>query len=227
MGFNNVANFNRRFLEIKGATPSEFRRQAERRFGMTDGQVSGNCTQMRHSPTSGPSHAIAYNRCVSKRLKTEEFMQQKDHWEHIYSTKPTTGVSWFQEHALQSLKLIESSAAPASGAIIDVGGGASTLVDDLLAKGYSDLTVLDLSSAALGAARNRLGPEATRVHWLEGDVTSIALPVSHYDVWHDRAVFHFLTSDEQRQAYVQAVLHAVMIVSTFAEDGPYSAVDYQ
>lgn len=152
-------------------------------------------------------------------------MQQKDHWEHVYSTKPTTGVSWFQEHAEQSLRLIENTGAPSSSAIIDVGGGASTLVDDLMAKGYSSLAVLDLSSAALKAAQSRLGAAANRVQWVEGDITSIQLPRHAYEVWHDRAVFHFLTTPEQRHSYVQAVLRAVkpgghVIVSTFAEDGP-------
>jgi len=149
----------------------------------------------------------------------------KDHWEQIYATKPATGVSWFQEHAVRSLGLIESTDEPTSAAIIDVGGGASTLVDDLLAAGYSKLTVLDLSLAALQATQSRLGPAAARVEWLEGDITSIQLPAHAFDIWHDRAVFHFLTTAEQRQAYVRKVLTAVkpgghIIVSTFAEDGP-------
>ena len=152
-------------------------------------------------------------------------MQQKDHWENVYSNKPTTDVSWFQEHAEQSLRLIADTGVPLSASIIDVGGGASTLVDDLLAKGYTSLSVLDISSAALDAARARLGAQAAGVQWLEGDITKIQLPSHTYDVWHDRAVFHFLTSPEQRQAYVQLVLHAVkpgghVIISTFAEDGP-------
>ncbi len=152
-------------------------------------------------------------------------MQHKDHWEQVYSTKPTTGVSWFQEHATQSLRLISDASIPLSASILDVGGGASTLVDDLLAKGYQSLTVLDISSAALKAAQTRLGDNAKKIEWLVGDITSIELPDHAYDVWHDRAVFHFLTSPEQRQAYVDRVLRAVkpgghIIVSTFAEDGP-------
>lgn len=152
-------------------------------------------------------------------------MQQKDHWEHVYATKPTTSVSWFQEHAEQSLRLIAGTGVPTSAAVIDVGGGASTLVDDLLAQGYSALSVLDISAAALTAAQNRLGAAANRVRWLEGDITAVELPIHAYDVWHDRAVFHFLTTPEQRQAYVRAVLRSVkpgghVIVSTFAEDGP-------
>lgn len=152
-------------------------------------------------------------------------MQSKEHWETVYATKPVTGVSWFQEHARQSLRLIQQSGASRDAGIIDVGGGASTLVDDLLAAGYTNLSVLDLSSAALNATKMRLGEHAQRVKWLVGDITQVQLPANAYDVWHDRAVFHFLTSPEQREAYVRAVLRAVkpgghVIVATFAEDGP-------
>ena len=152
-------------------------------------------------------------------------MQPKDHWEHIYSTKPTDGVSWYQDHAGQSLRLIRGTGVPLSASIIDVGGGASKLVDDLLAAGYTALTVLDLSAAALAAARRRLGAAAAAVQWREANITDAELPVHAYDVWHDRAVFHFLTSAAERQAYVDAVLRAVkpggyVIVATFAEDGP-------
>ncbi len=152
-------------------------------------------------------------------------MQRKDHWENVYETKPTTGVSWFQEHAAQSLRLIEATGLPKSASIIDVGGGASTLVDDLLAQGYSALSVLDISAKALEAAQARLGASAARVSWLVGDITEMELPAQAYDLWHDRAVFHFLTAPEQREAYVRNVLRAVkpgghVIVATFAEDGP-------
>jgi SAM-dependent methyltransferase len=152
-------------------------------------------------------------------------MQPKDHWEQVYSTKATDGVSWFQEHAEQSLQLIRGTGVPCSASVIDVGGGASTLVDDLLHQGYLAPTVLDLSAAALSAAQARLGARAAEVSWLVGDITRIGLPVHAYDVWHDRAVFHFLTTPAQREAYVQAVLCSVkpgghVIVATFAEDGP-------
>ena len=152
-------------------------------------------------------------------------MPGKDHWEQVYSSKPIDGVSWYQEHAEQSLRLIAATGVPLSAAVIDVGGGASTLVDDLVAHGYSSISVLDISAAALGAAKARLGAAAQRVHWLEGDITTLVLADNAYDVWHDRAVFHFLTTAEQRHAYVQRVLAAVkpaghVIVSTFAEDGP-------
>ena len=155
----------------------------------------------------------------------ESAVQQKEHWEQVYTTKPTTAVSWFQQHAEQSLRLIEATRVPLSASIIDVGGGASTLVDDLLTKGYTALTVLDISAAALQAAQVRLGVRASAVRWLLEDITAATLPQNAYDVWHDRAVFHFLTAAEQRQAYVRNVLRAVkpgghVIVSTFAEDGP-------
>jgi SAM-dependent methyltransferase len=163
---------------------------------------------------------------ISQAADSEGFaMQPKEHWERVYTTKPTDGVSWFQDHAEQSLRLIRGTGAPLSAAVIDVGGGASTLVDDLLQDGYWRLTVLDLSAAALAAARRRLGARADAVQWLEANITTAALPAHAYDVWHDRAVFHFLTTPQERQAYVEAVLRAVkpgghVIVATFAADGP-------
>ena len=152
-------------------------------------------------------------------------MQQKNHWEHVYSTKPTDAVSWFQEHAEQSLRLIRDTGIPSSSGIIDVGGGASTLVDDLLRHDYSNVTVLDLSGAALASVKMRLGEAASKVNWVEGDITKVSFPVHAFDVWHDRAVFHFLTDEADRQAYVETVLRSVkpgghVIVATFAEDGP-------
>jgi len=152
-------------------------------------------------------------------------MQSRQHWENVYSRKPSTEVSWFQEHAALSLQLIADHGAPLSAPLIDVGGGASTLVDDLLQRGHTDLTVLDLSAAALATARQRLGAHARQVCWLEANVLEVALPRHHYRIWHDRAVFHFLTSAAEREAYVRQVLHAVqpgglVIVATFAEDGP-------
>lgn len=152
-------------------------------------------------------------------------MQSKEHWEKVYATKAADAVSWFQPHAGLSLDLIKSTGAGKDAAIIDVGGGASTLVDDLLAEGCTDLTVLDLSAAALKAARHRLGEEEKLVRWIEADITEADLPGNRYDIWHDRAVFHFLTTAEQRAAYVQTVFRSVrpgghVIVATFAEDGP-------
>jgi SAM-dependent methyltransferase len=152
-------------------------------------------------------------------------MHNKDHWETVYASKQSTDVSWFQAHAEQSLRLIRGTGVSGSAAIIDVGGGASTLIDDLLLNQYTGVTVLDLSVTALAAARARLGPLAQRVRWLEGDITNISLPKHVFDVWHDRAVFHFLTEKKDRQAYVDTVLQSVkpgghVIVATFAADGP-------
>lgn len=152
-------------------------------------------------------------------------MDRKQHWEQIYTIKTPDSVSWFQEHADQSLRLIRNTGLGMGAAIIDVGGGASRLVDDLAAEGYTDLTVLDLSSAALAAARQRLGRQADRVQWMEGDITRAELPFHRFDIWHDRAVFHFLTDPADRHAYVERVMRAVrpgghVIVATFAEDGP-------
>jgi len=127
-------------------------------------------------------------------------MQSKEHWEQVYATKPATGVSWFQEHARRSVQLIRQTGVARDAGIIDVGGGASMLVDDLLAEGYSKLTVLDLSEAALATAKSRLGQRAQDVAWLVGDITRVELPRYAYDAWHDRAVFHFLTSREEREA---------------------------
>jgi 2-polyprenyl-3-methyl-5-hydroxy-6-metoxy-1,4-benzoquinol methylase len=152
-------------------------------------------------------------------------MPGKDHWENVYTTKATDSVSWFQTHAERSLGLIHDTGLGQDAAIIDVGGGASVLVDDLLNEGYRDLTVLDLSGAALQAARKRLGDRSRQVHWIEADITEVELPKARYDIWHDRAVFHFLTTQKERDAYVRQVFFAVkpgghVIISTFAEDGP-------
>lgn len=153
-------------------------------------------------------------------------MKSKEHWENVYSTKATNAVSWFQEHPEESYRLILQTGVPLTASIIDVGGGTSTLVDDLMANGYKDITVLDISAAALTAAKNRLGKWNERVHWLEANITEIVLPIDAYDVWHDRAVFHFLSTVEDRQAYVRAVQRTVkpgghIIIATFAEDGPF------
>ena len=152
-------------------------------------------------------------------------MQPKEHWENVYSTQPSNSVSWFQEHADLSLRLIRGTRVAANKPIIDVGGGASTLVDDLLTHGYQNVTVLDLSAIALRASQRQLGTRASLVRWLQADVTRTKLIARTYDVWHDRAMFHFLTVPEDRKAYVRAVSRAVklgghVIVATFAKDGP-------
>jgi ubiquinone/menaquinone biosynthesis C-methylase UbiE len=152
-------------------------------------------------------------------------MDRKQHWEQVYTTKPSDAVSWFQNHADQSLRLIHNTGLDKDAAIIDVGGGASTLVDDLVAEDYNDLTVLDLSSAALAVAKQRLMKHADCVHWVEGDITRTEFPIHRFDIWHDRAVFHFLTDPADRHSYVNSVMRSVrpgghVIVATFAEDGP-------
>lgn len=152
-------------------------------------------------------------------------MQKKEHWESVYSTKTADSVSWFQEHAETALNFIKKLNLEKSASIIDVGGGASTLTDDLLINGYSNLSVLDLSGAALETAKKRIGSTSANAQWLEADVTEIQLAKHQFDVWHDRAVFHFLTTPEERKAYIKNVLHSVkpnghIIISTFAEYGP-------
>jgi 2-polyprenyl-3-methyl-5-hydroxy-6-metoxy-1,4-benzoquinol methylase len=147
------------------------------------------------------------------------------HWEKVYNTLAPEAVSWYRPHLETSLALIERAAGGRSASIIDVGGGASTLVDDLLARGYENVNILDISQTALLLAKARLGAAAQRVHWLLADVAHASLPSHAYDVWHDRAVFHFLTVQEDRAGYVQNVMHAVkrgghVIVSTFGPEGP-------
>ncbi len=148
------------------------------------------------------------------------------HWEAIYGTKRPDQVSWFRPHLETSLALIERATRGDRGAsVIDVGGGASTLADDLVQLGYRNVAVLDISAAALAVARERLGEAAAGVQWLQADVTASLLPANSFDVWHDRAVFHFLTTEKERLAYVRNVTRAVkpgghVIVSTFGPEGP-------
>lgn len=152
-------------------------------------------------------------------------MDPRAHWEKIYGTKAPDAVSWHRRHLETSLALIQRTAATKGASIIDVGGGESTLVDDLLAHGFRNITVLDVSQTAIDVTRKRLGAAAKRVHWLVADITRARLEPSAYDVWHDRAVFHFLTVPEDRAAYVRQVAHSVkrgghVIVSTFGPEGP-------
>ena len=152
-------------------------------------------------------------------------MQSKDHWEKVYTTKESDNVSWFQAHAELSMRLIRESCPRRDAAIIDVGGGASTLVDELLDDGYPNVTVLDLSSAALAESRRRLGVRGETVRWMEADITCAEFEPHSFDLWHDRAVFHFLTTKKDRIAYVRQVLQAVkpgghVIMATFGSDGP-------
>ena len=152
-------------------------------------------------------------------------MEKRDHWEKLYGTRRPDQVSWFQPRAAMSLDLILAALPDRDEPILDVGAGASTLVDDLLREGYRDVTVLDLASAALKTVRSRLGTDAQRVSFRVGDVTTLALPPASVALWHDRAVFHFLTDPSDRRRYLEQVHRTVVpgglvLVSTFAEDGP-------
>ena len=150
----------------------------------------------------------------------------QEHWERVYGTKAPDQVSWFRPHLETSLRLIEQAIdGNLDAAIADVGGGASTLVDDLLDRGYRNITVLDISQGAIDVARKRLGERGEAVRWVRADVTQATFPLHSYDLWHDRAVFHFLTKPEDRDAYVRSVVTAVkpgghVIVSTFGPEGP-------
>ena len=152
-------------------------------------------------------------------------MNCKAHWEGVYTTKPSTEVSWYQAEPTLSLTLLREAGAGPAFTILDVGGGDSTLVDAILAEDLGRITVLDLSSAALARARARLGARADEVTWIEADVTHVALSVHAFDIWHDRAVFHFLTEPEDRARYAGTAATALrpggtIILATFAPDGP-------
>lgn len=152
-------------------------------------------------------------------------MESKAHWEGVYNQKKPDEVSWYLESATTSLNLLHQIGLKHSDSIIDVGGGASRLVDDLLQQGFENLTVLDLSGSALKAAQARLGARANGITWLEADITQPTLASSKYQLWHDRAVFHFMTTPEQRASYKKNLDIAVRpsgyaIISTFAENGP-------
>jgi SAM-dependent methyltransferase len=146
------------------------------------------------------------------------------HWQNVYIKKGENEVSWFQENPAPSLELIAQVGATPTSAILDIGGGASRLVDHLIDRGFQDVTVLDLSEAALESAKARLGALAAKVHWIVADATGWE-PQNAYDIWHDRAAFHFLTEDRDRAAYVARLERALRtggyaVVATFALDGP-------
>lgn len=149
------------------------------------------------------------------------------HWERLYATRELTQVSWYQAKPTMSLELIAAAGIDPDDPIIDVGGGASTLVDHLLDQGYRRLAVLDISATALQQAQHRLGERAKQVAWVQGDVTEAALPPGRFALWHDRALFHFLTAADDRKKYVQAATRALakdgqVIMATFALGGPDS-----
>jgi SAM-dependent methyltransferase len=156
-------------------------------------------------------------------------IDRKAHWDRIHSSKDETGVSWYQSEPRLSLELIRSVAPSARGRIIDVGGGASVLVDRLIDLPFDRIAVLDVSETALSRARARLGPRAGRVDWIVADLTAIE-SLGTFDVWHDRAVFHFLTVEADRRKYVELARRTVpvgghLIIATFADDGPKQCSD--
>lgn len=151
-------------------------------------------------------------------------MNRKQHWEKVYREKSDQEVSWYQAQPVASLEMIRRAAAGGTPSLIDIGGGASRLVDNLEAQGFPDLAVLDISAGALALARARLGPKAKRVRWIEADVTSFE-PDRTWEIWHDRAAFHFLTRAQDRQGYLAALQQGLaaggtVILAAFAKEGP-------
>ncbi len=156
---------------------------------------------------------------------TERAMNKQEHWENVYQTKGRDEVSWFSEHLNTSLRMIMNTGVGKDAAIIDVGGGNSNLVDDLLEYGFGDVSVLDISSRAITDSKVRLGENADSVNWFVADITEVDLPKDHFEVWHDRAVFHFLTDERDRRKYVERVMLSLkrgghIIVASFSLEGP-------
>ena len=152
-------------------------------------------------------------------------MSTPEHWDRVYRTKSPPETSWYEPHLGTSLEWIAAAVPDPAAAILDAGGGESTLVDDLYARGYRALTVLDVSAAALEKSQRRLGAAAEAVQWIGGDITEVALPWRAYDLWHDRAVFHFLTEPGKRAAYVRRLAASLKsgghaILATFGPQGP-------
>lgn len=152
-------------------------------------------------------------------------MNDIQHWQGVYGSKPADGVSWYRPHLETSLRLLSQAGLQPASRVIDVGGGASTLVDDLLARGVSRITVLDLSETALAISRRRLAGQGSTVQWLAADITGAELPANGFDFWHDRAVLHFLVEPAQAAAYVAKVRDSLApggtaVIGGFAPDGP-------
>lgn len=148
--------------------------------------------------------------------------ERKQHWENVYESKGPNEVSWTQEVPSTSLAFIHALGIAKDAQIIDIGGGDSKLVDFLLDEGFENITVLDISAKALEKAQERLGEKAARVSWIVSDVTEFK-PTHSYDLWHDRAAFHFLTTPEQKAKYVDIVSQYVqgsLVIGTFSENGP-------
>lgn len=152
-------------------------------------------------------------------------MNRKAHWENVYASRQSDDLGWYEPHLQISLDWINALQLAPDAAIIDIGGGASTLVDDLLLLGHRNISVLDISDKALSTIKTRLAADAERVNWLAGDITTIDLPAQRYALWHDRAVFHFLTSAGQQQRYREQLLKALqpqghLIMGVFAPEAP-------
>ncbi len=152
-------------------------------------------------------------------------MQTADHWESVYQNKSFDSVSWYAPHLDESLRLIEQLSQNKTAAIVDIGGGESTLVDDLLDRDYKDVSVLDISETAIEFTKQRLGSRSRDVSWHVGDITQYDFGDKKFDLWHDRAVFHFLTEPAARQAYVDLVRRSVksggyVLMATFGPNGP-------
>lgn len=152
-------------------------------------------------------------------------MDRKTHWESVFAKNPPSGMSWFRPRLDNSLALIERSGVGKDEAVIDIGAGDSTLVDDLLAAGFQRVSALDISPSALARSRARLGERAGAVHWIEGDVAQARLEASRYGLWHDRAFFHFIVDPAERRTYLTKMGGALkrrgfVVMATFAEDGP-------
>jgi SAM-dependent methyltransferase len=186
----------------------------------------GDIPAMRNSPPHGPQpllKGIPFKQLLGPST-AHSHMTRQDHWNQVYQTKATDDVSWYQRRPDLSLALIAASGVSKGAGIIDVGGGASTLVDFLLDDDFAPLAVLDLSGAALAQSRSRLGARAEAVEWFEADVTSFE-PPHRFGLWHDRAVLHFLTAADDRRGYVATLRRTLqpggaVIISTFAPDGP-------
>ena len=150
--------------------------------------------------------------------------KEEEHWDVIYATKDEQEVSWFQPYPKTSMQFVDLFNLPLNANIIDIGGGDSHFVDALIAKGYTNIWVLDISAKAIEKAKQRLGKSASKIHWIVSDVTDFKPPVK-FDFWHDRAAFHFLTTENQIYKYVSIAENAIkkdgyLILGTFSENGP-------
>jgi SAM-dependent methyltransferase len=178
-----------------------------------------------------------------KKEQAIRIMENKNsHWESVYRTKSANSVSWYTPHLKTSIRLIQEVNLDKTKAVIDIGGGASTLLDDLLELGYNNLSVLDISSTAIAILKKRLKNNGSKINWHVGDITTYDLPKKEFDLWHDRAVFHFLTDKESRLKYIQLLKislkkNGTFIIGTFGPEGPlkcsgleikrYSALELQ